>query len=568
MRMLPNGVASPAVRQTYPFLSSPQRIREQPMIVDAESYAAATILATNFWARTLADDEFVRVADGPEEAILTQQHAINKMFHAPGNQYTMWRAFMDVATYGLAWIENPVRAFHGMKLSARTVKVGDSNATKTDYLPTAMNFMRPVWRNINIFDFYPAWSSIGAEMKGGVEVMRMGAREFEDFALKLGEGLDKAALQRALDRNNKDFYNSKMGMRWKQNVIRQLNDADLTLPESYRPIQFFIFRGEVPWKPINSIERYRAIVVANDELIFDGMQPYYPHTFKPIQLLPFNGRPFGQSPAEVARYEQDELNTFRMLRAAAAVKTVNAPTIVDEGAFDDVSQFSQPASDQVIMARPGTNAAMAAQQMQFRYDTVFTAQALIAEEKQFIRQAVGIPDVLRGIAAGSRTTAFEVGELSATGNLPLDVRVDLIENEDLPSIARDVGQRWILAVRNAENPTEELRARLRLPSAEMSHLEASSQILFQGSQRFSSRMGQGGVIDRVMGLIAAAPGIAQFINMPQFFTDVLKGISPDAAERYILDPQSAIGQAIASEALSGGGAQRGVASPARPETIQ
>jgi hypothetical protein len=481
----------------------------------------------------------------------------------------MWKAFMDLTTYGIAWIENPIQPKNEMRLAARTIPIPGTNSTKVDYIPTATSFMQPVWRNINVFDFYPDWANIGTGMKGGAEVLRMGAREFENCALNLGEGLNKDALQRALSNNNKDFHSQGMGKRWKQNIIRQLVDADLMLPEAFRPIQFFMYRGEVPWKPLNDIERYRAIIVANNELIFDGMQPYYPHTYRPLQLLPFNGRPFGQGPAEVARYDQQELNMFRMLRATAAAKTVQAPTLADPAAFDDISQLEQPASDQIILLREGADPNKAAIQQPFNYSTIFTAQSLVQEEKQYIRQAIGIPDVLRGIAAGSRTTAREIGELTVTGNLPLDVRVDLIENEDLPAIARDVGQRWILAVRNSDNAEAELQSRLRLPSAKIEHLLASSEILFQGSQRFAARDAQGGVLDRVMQLIAAAPGIAQFISMPQLITDVLKGISPDAAERYILDPESAIGQAIASEALSGSGAQRGIASSPRAQgTIQ
>jgi hypothetical protein len=283
-------------------------------------------------------------------------------------------------------------------------------------------------------------------------------------------------------------------------------------------------------------------------------------------MIPFNSRPFGMGVAEVGRFMQDQLNTLNWLRAAAMIKTVNAPTIADPSQFDDISQLEEPASDQLVLLRSGGDINRAAAQMQYNYGTLFTAAQMIQEDRAAFRDGTGVIDIVRGIPAGGRTTAKEVSELTTQGNIPIDVRVDLIENEDLPHLARDVGQRFILALRDLPNRDKVLQEILGDPNAKLEHLSRDLSIQFVGSARFNAKGGFGGVVTLITQLLTSRPEMAPFINWPRLVVDVAKLASPDAAERYLLDPSSALGQATAAQAL-GGPPQPGVASQPRPVAV-
>jgi len=275
--------------------------------------------------------------------------------------------------------------------------------------------------------------------------------------------------------------------------------------------------------------------------------------------------------AEVGRFMQAQLDTLAYLRSMAMIKTVNAPTIADPSMFDDISQLEEPASDQLVLTRPGASQAgdisRYAQQMQYNHGVLFTAGAMIQEDRQTFRDGTGVIDIVRGVAAGARTTAREIGELSAQGNVPIDVRIDLIESEDFPALARDIPQRFILALRDTDNPDLRLIQMLGDPNARMDHLSRDLSIIFQGSARFNARGGFGGIVTLLTQMFSTNPGLSQFINWPKLAMDIAKMITPDAAERYLLDPQSAVGQAVASQGLAGPPGP-GAASPPRPSAPQ
>lgn len=539
-----------------------------PIIVDSETYANVTIMAANLYMRTVGNDnEFVRIdaSERDEAAATTQERLIKHTFKLPGHQEVWWKACYDLATYGLAWIKDPVEEMAGVKFGPFSEQLL-SGARIDDIRP--MGFRRKEMRleNIHVLDFLPDWTRPpGRFMRWGIEVGRLTGEEFVDFARHSDPEEGEAAARRVLKKNNPQFLKSDIGQRWQQMVWNGITEADLQGPDEYNPVQFFAWRGEVPWFDKDDPERYRFILVANDELVLNVAQPYYPHPWRALTMLPFNGRPFGMGTAEISAYDQDELTTYRTLRVRAALKTVNAPTLADSNRFENPELLEEPASEQVIWTRG--EPVGAALQMEHRYDVLFTASQLVREGKEFAREANGIPDIARGIAAGARTTAFEASQLAATGALPLDVRVDLLEQEGMTAIGRDIPQRWLFALRdsNAElqiSPDVLLQEITRFPGAQLSHLLVDLDMIFEGSKRFKSIGGLAGVTQQVAQLMTVFPGMAPFINIPRLMVDLLNGASPDAVQRYLLTPQAAAGQALVNEALSPQN-QTGAASPPR-----
>lgn len=569
--MLPPGTSGlGAIRQSFPHAPLSALKATPPFLKDPESHAAWAISTSNIYMRTIGDDEFVRVTggDGDDDAVITQNRAIRRFFYTPGNLSNYWLMCGDATTFGIGWGENPVDTIHEMVYGLERRQLEDG-ATLPDFAPRSVTRKQVSLRHINWFDFHPDWAALmagGQMMKAGAKVGRMGGADFIAWAAGFGDDAEAAA-KRAVEKNDKTYHMQGEGRRWKELVIRGIDEADLNLPMRYRPIQFIHWGGIDPWSPVDSIERYRMIVIANDEVVIDKPHPYYPHLWRKISLPPMSGRAVPMSPLEVMRYEQDELDTWRTLRTKAGIKTVNAATLVDSSVFDDVSQFEEPASDQIITGKgigvPG-GLASAAQQMQHNYGWLFAADQLRQGNKDLAREGSGLVDVLRGVAAGGRTTKREIEEVSIQGNLPMNAQVDLIENEDLPAIARDVPQRWLFALRDDPEGEAKLRDLTGWDRAQLVHLARDLSIDFQGSARFNARAGMGGVINTVAAVLAANPAIANLINLPQIAVDLLKMASPDAAARYLLDPTSSVGQMLFSSAGAQGAPQRGVASPPRP----
>ncbi len=538
-----------------------------PIIVDSETYANVTIMASNLYARTIGDNEFVRIdaSVADDAAATTQQNLIRRTFRRPGHNTVWWKACYDVAAYGLAWIKDPVELVAGVKFGPFAEQV-PSGATINDIRPTGFRRKEMRLENIHVLDFLPDWTRPpGVFMRWGIEVGRLTGAEFVDFAEGADGEAGRAAAEKVLKKNNVKFLKSDIGQRWRRMSYHGLTEADLAGPSEYNPIQFFAWRGEVPWFKKDDPERYRFILVANDELVFNVAQPYYPHPWRALNMLPFNGRPYGMGTAEISAFDQDELTTYRTLGMRVALKTVNAPTLADPNRFDNAELLEQPASEQVIWTRGDPTGA--AIQMDHKYEPLFVARQLVREGKEFAREANGIPDIARGIAAGARTTAFEASQLAATGSLPLDSRVDLIEQEDMMAIGRDVPQRWIFALRDSNKeygiaPDVLLQQLTRFPGAKMSHLLEDLDMVFEGSKRFRSSGGLAGVTQQVAQLMTVFPGMAPFINIPQLMIDLLSGASPDAVQRYLLTPEAAAGQALVNEALSPSN-QTGAASPPR-----
>ena len=551
-----------SAEQVYPHLTSRQVNRT--LLRDPETFAACTIFASQVFAKLFGDDEFVRTVGGTgdEHAVAVNTKAIRAQFRAPGNVHTMWKAVLDSVIYGVGWVENPVETVNRMSLGALTKPTGGGPIT--DFGPKMTKYVNPVWRNLDIFSFVPDWSSnFNAEMAYGIKCGNLTASHFRAFVGALGEKADKSALERALKNNCKEWSEGVDGKTWRDAAISPYRTSDFEKPAHSRPIQFYEFRGEDDRQPIDSIERYRCIIVANNEVVFDAPHPYYKHPYRSINVGVFNGRPYGISPAEVGRYEQDALDTIRILEMEAAVDTVRTPKFANRSVIDDMSLL-QGAPSGAWVPVDGNPAVAAAV---FPNNTAVNIVALqnISAKKQFYRQGVGVPDVMQGIAAGSRTTAREIAEISQSANVPLDVKVDLIENEDLPALARDVGQRLILALRDEDDPDAALTARLGMP-CKLSDLLNDLSIEFIGSARYAAKMGQGAAIERAANLaIAMGPAAQNLVNLPRLLVKLFQAGDPVLAEEILNDPMQAIGQGMFAQAMAGGAPQKGAPSPPRAQ---
>jgi hypothetical protein len=515
------------------------------------------------YAKLFGDDEFVRAVGGrgDEQAIAAQTRAIRRQFRAEGSVHAMWMAILDACIYGVGWLENPIETEYRMSLGP--ISRDTEGGPVLDYGPRVTPYTDGVWRNLDIFKFYPDWSTrFGAQMAWGVKSATLSQGNFKAYVKSLGGGRP-GALDRVFKNNTREWHESDEGRVWREAAVAPYRLEDFAKAPSEKPVHFYESRGTDPRYPVDSIDHYRCIIVANGETILDVPQPYYKHTWRCINVGIFNGRPYGISPAEVGRYEQDSLDTIRILEMEAAIDTIRTPKFINRSMLQDMSLVQGAPSGQWVPVDGNPSQAAAV----FPNNTAVNIVALqnIAAKKQFYRQGVGVPDVMQGISAGSRTTAREISEISASANVPLDVKVDLIENEDLPALARDVGQRLILSLRDEENPDAALSARLGFPCT-LGDLAQDLSIEFIGSARYAAKMGQGAAIERVASIAATmGPGAQALINLPKLFTMLLQAGDPVLAQELLNDPSQAIGQAAFMESMGGGQPQRGVPSPPRAQ---
>lgn len=551
-----------SVQQVYPHLQSSRQI-SRVLLRDPETFASVNIFASQIFAKLFGDDEFCRTVggQGDEQAVAAQTRAIRRQFRQPGSVHTMWMALLDACLYGVGWVENPIETEFRMSLGP--ISRDTEGGPVLDYGPRVTPYTDGVWRNLDIFKFYPDWSTrFGAQMAWGVKSATLSQRNFKEYVKSLGE-VRSDALARVLKNNTREWHESAPGRLWSEASIAPFRLADFDKPDSEKPVHFYESRGTDPRYPIDSIEHYRAIIVANGETILDAPQPYYKHTWRCINVGLFNGRPYGISPAEVGRYEQDSLDTLRILEMEAAIDTIRTPKFINRSMLQDMSLVQGAPSGQWVPV--DGNPAQAA--MTFPNNTAVNIVALqnIAAKKQFYRQGVGVPDVLQGISAGSRTTAREISEISVSANVPLDVKVDLIENEDLPALARDVGQRLILSLRDEENPDAALSARLGMPCT-LADLAQDLSIEFIGSARYAAKMGQGAALERALNMVVALGPMAQsLVNIPLLISKVYRAGDPVLAQEILNDPMAAIGQGMFAESMAGGAPQKGAASPPRAQ---
>jgi hypothetical protein len=555
------------VQTQYPYISSLNTASPQIMMKDMETHANVTIMAANIFARTIGDSEFVRVIDPDPNITATWTRAIDYTFRRSGHTHAYWKTVLNACIYGIGWLKNPVEANRRFMYFPEELPAGTSGATITDYTPRIITDNEPTWRCVNNFRFYPDWtSSPGVGMKWGVEARRSTAAELTDFIERQdSKYVNKTALRRAIDNNVKSFHFGGYGEEWRILQMHGISEEDMALPNAYRPLVFWEFRGEVPWKGIEDPERYRCIIVVNNEVVLDAPQPYFPHPYRAITLLPVDGRPVGLGPAEVGRWEQDATDTLKILELQAAIKSTRMPVLADGSMFDDITELQNAPSGQIIMV--DGNPSLATGTIKYDPSPLMAVQANIQLRRQAIREGMGIPDILKGVSAGARTTAEEIRTLSAAGNLPMDIRVKLIEDEDLPNIARDIGARLIWALRDEDDPDTALAIRLG-EGAKLEHLTYAPAMQFMGSQSFRARESRSARLERLTNFIMAVPGAINLVNLPQIITDIMASEAPDARTRYLNTKEQAQGQAGVLEALAGPeDASRGMPSPPRPMAV-
>lgn len=550
----------------FPYLTGLTAQTSPILLKDPETHAAVSVMAANIFARTVGDAEFVRVVGSPDDPkIALWTRLISYYWRRPGHTHAFWKAILDACLYGVGWLKNTVE--EEVRFPYRRVDVrADAGALVADYRPEEITFLEPALRYVNPFNFHPDWSGeLGKSMVGGVEDGRMEAAKFKRFIQsKPDKFINKAALARALDKNTNAFHSGTTGHgnRWRQLAINGLTTGELKLPEAFRPVQFWSYRGGVPWKPVDSMERFRLIIIVNDEVVLDAPQPYYPHPYRSITLMPIGGRPQGVGPAEIGLQEQDQLDTIRTLQMQAAIRSTRQPILADGSMFEDAKELEDAPSGQVILT--DGNPANATGAIKFDFSPTFSADLIARTGGDKLRSAMGIPALIGGVAAGARTTKAEIDQLTISSNLPLDIRVRLIEDEDMPRIAEDCGARYIFALRDEDNPDAALAIRLGLDKASLEDLVWTPGIQFIGSAQFRGQEGRAARLERLANFIMAVPGASAIANIPQMIVDIARIESPGEAERYLNDATAAISQAVAMRELAGannGG--RGMPSPPR-----
>jgi len=148
------------------------------------------------------------------------------------------------------------------------------------------------------------------------------------------------------------------------------------------------------------------------------------------------------------------------------------------------------------------------------------------------------------------------------------VAVDILESQYLPLIAKDLGMRTIIALRDEENSDQILSEWLGLPGASLKHLVPKRNLRFVGSIRYEAKMGFASQIQAVMQIVGSIPGAEQVINIPKLIMKLMRVAAPDEAESLMNNALQAIGQSQAFAAASGGAPGGGVAPATKPSSPQ
>src|SRR5690606_11334916 len=176
-----------------------------------------------------------------------------------------------------------------------------------------------------------------------------------------------------------------------------------------------------------------AILVNRDQLLFDGMNPYWRHSKKPFVFQswePLPNVPYGLSAMDIIRHLNEELNTNRNQRIDNVSLVLNRMWLVRKNADIDESE---------LVSRPHGIVRVDDIHNDIRELSMSDVTASTYNDEAIIRRdaenALGTPALVRGATDATRQTATEATIKNASAGIRFDTKIVLFDTLGLKRMA-------------------------------------------------------------------------------------------------------------------------------------
>jgi hypothetical protein len=318
----------------------------------------------------------------------------------------------------------------------------------------------------------------------------------------------------------------------------------------FNKFEAYEYYGEVPWR-VEDGEQWRVITIANGQVLRDIPWPFdeYRVPFYDATISPIQGRLYGISPAEGARYQQDFLDFLLMMMADAVARQVKPPILYNRDAGIDPSALRSWDLD-VPIGVEDVNVNQAVSTLQYS-PNIPNGFALFNSVKNSLRENTGAFGSIQGGGLGvNRASATEA---ERTFQMALDrpeMFAKFLEKECLPPLGRSILK---LYQQNLET-TEELMDRIgEEPEPILADIQGNYDIQFVGSRTTMSKATKMASVDRLIQMATAIPQFANRLDWNEIGVQILEGFGFDKVAQSMSNPDTVEENLLMQQAAGPGG---------------
>lgn len=500
---------------------------------DPETKQVVDTLLAKLMLALFGEDNFVAAKKvGREDAVKadTATRLLGYSFRLDGHYRAMQTWLLDMLLFGTGICQLGWRLDERPKTFRDIIGVDEfGNEIREEYRASDHPYYDDIrLTTVDIMDFYPDFGvdnfrdMLGAAKRcemTGYDAMKKASKGLYDMQAV------KAAIAAAATATKTNDVDSLHRPERPNNVSR---DPGFEIFEAYE------YYGEVPFAYPDG-ERWRVITVANNQVLrdrpwfFDDYRlPFYDATISPIQ-----GRLYGLSPAEGARFQQDFADFLLMMMADSVVRTVHPPILFDRDAGVDAAALAAWGPDRPI----GVNGRIPQQSVQtLQYSpNLQNGFAMFNAIKQSMKENTAALGSIQGQGLGvNRASATEA---ERTFQMALDrpeMFARFLERECFPPLGRGILK---LYQSNLETTSELIDRIGELPeSAVLADIQGDFDVQFIGSRNHMSLYKRMQAIQTIVSM-ATIPEIGMRIDWDEIVIQILEGNGFDTIAQKLADPE-------------------------------
>lgn len=444
----------------------------------------------------------------------------------PGVFRTFYQIFKDAFIFGTAIVELGWETLSRQQIIRVPLMSAEGFQVGEDFVPGEVVYRnRPLFRMIDIFDFYPDPSGTRIQEDMLYVGKRFRIPAHKALAMAQAGIYDKEGVTRAVMSGGSNDGDNKGDNERFETMQRQGRQA--TNP-SYKMLTGFEFYAQVPYKPSDGA-RNRVITCIEGQWVRSHINPYIDGNFpmKEVVVNPLAGRFWGLSPAEVVRYIQDSTDSLLMVMNDTAALSANNVLLAGATFGGDPNRLARRGPNDVIQCQDVN----AIKPLEIDTNALTFAGNELLRRKMQMREASGATNPLQSIPTSDRQTATEVSELVRLASQKVELMVNLIERDDMPWIGRTLHERLKQFLpRDAE---------IQLAGEEfpftVDDIDVDADVRFVGSRHAQSQLQKVASLRESIGMLAQTLGAGPHLMMmfPQLYKRLFEALEQADAESIV-----------------------------------
>src|SRR5213593_2804828 len=413
---------------------------ERSVLKDEETHQMVEALSAQSLVLLFASRDFIQAtpvgADDPEKARLISR-LLMAILEQPGFFRTAYQLFKDAFIFGTSIVEMGWETRSRKQYVPQPVYDELGYASGTRLAPAEVVYRdRPLFRQIDHYDFIPdpSGTRIQEDMNYCFKRFAITPQEARRLA-RAGTYDDPAAVEAAI-RTSQRPITANATVSPQQRQFDQLVEK---LPSKMGLLCGFEgWISDFPDKTMDGFSN-RKITLLNGEIVAGYGNPFMDGNipFKEIVVNPIQGRFWGLSPAEVARYRQDSLDHLTMSIHDAVNVALRGPLLASRGFGGDLERIRNAKFNDVIDVADREKIGP----IQRDLSVIQIAMTELMRGKESARSATGSNAPQRPVPLSGRPTATEVSEVTRVMSQRGEASTILIEKDDYPHIGRTLHYR-------------------------------------------------------------------------------------------------------------------------------